>query len=705
MRNRPPARSISALRQLARWHGVATSYIDMTKHRQPASVETILGVLGSLGVPVTRLGDAPGALRETRRAMARRVLEPVHVAWQGKRTSIPLQMPGGAASGALRWEWRFEGGGMRRGEARWDRLPVQRVMRVDGEWFVTRLLPVPLRLPVGYHRLAIDCGRGRFETEVFSALESCYQGRATDRGWGIFAPLYALHSKRSWGGGDFGDLTDLVTWVGGEGGRWVGTLPLLPAFLGKPFEPSPYSPVSRLFWNEFYLDLEQVPELESNAVARRLLQSASFQARLRSLRRAPLVDYAAQMALKRQVLEKLSRSFFAKPSGRRAAFERFLEEHPRVVDYARFRAVQEQRGGSWTQWPSRMRGGDLRDTDGRIALRQYHLYVQWLAHEQMTRLSEHARQQGVDLYLDMPLGTHREGYDVWREQELFARSASGGAPPDPVFTQGQDWGFAPIHPQRSRDQGHAYIRDYLRHHMRHARMLRFDHVMGLHRLYWVPRGRPASQGAYVTYPAEEYYAMLSIESHRHHAVIIGENLGTVPSAVNRGLKRHGLGGMFVVQYEARPGPRPALRRIPARVVASLNTHDMPPFAAFWKGMDLADHRDLGLISPGRLPRERRRRERLCRALLRLLEQQGRLGCGETDDAAVFRATVNHLGASAARWVLINLEDLWQETASQNTPGTTTERANWRRKAQYALEAFREQHGILELFRTFRRTRG
>jgi 4-alpha-glucanotransferase len=208
----------------------------------------------------------------------------------------------------------------------------------------------------------------------------------------------------------------------------------------------------------------------------------------------------------------------------------------------------------------------------------------------------------VELYLDMPLGAHGDGYDVWRYRELFALGASGGAPPDPVFTQGQDWGFAPVHPQRSRERGHAYLRAYLRHHLRHAGMLRIDHVMGLHRLYWVPRGQPASQGAYVTYPAEEVYAMLSIESHRHQAVIVGEDLGTVPPEVSRSLKRHAVGGMFVAQYEFCLPPKPVLRPVPRNVVASLNTHDMPPFHAYWRGLDIEDRRALGLIKRSELPR-------------------------------------------------------------------------------------------------------
>lgn len=673
--------------------GVKTRYQDMAKCWQDASPESLLGVLRTLGVPVERAADAPAALRAQRHADIQRILEPVHVAWRKQQSTIPLQLPDSLATGLVRCEWRLSGSETRASETRLGRLPVERHRRVDGAGFTTRLLRVPPGLPVGYHQLVVELGNGRFETQIFCAPERCYQGESTGPRWGLFAPLYAVHSATSWGAGDFGDLTQLIDWTSEQGGSFVGTLPLLPAFLDQPCEPSPYSPLSRLYWNEFYVDVERVPEFETCGAARRMRQSPDFQRSLRKLRQAPCVDYAAQMALKRQVMEAMCRRFYAIPSARRLAFERFVNDHPQVRDYAGFRAHHEQHAGSWTTWPTRLRDGELRDSDTRRSLRQYHLYAQWLAHEQMAQLSETAREKGVDLYLDMPLGTHRDGYDAWRYQNLFALEASGGAPPDPVFTQGQDWGFAPIHPQRSRDQGHAYIRSYLQHHLQHARMLRFDHVMGLHRLYWVPRGMPARQGAYVQYPADEIYAMLSIESHRHQSIIIGENLGTVPAEVGRSLKRHGVQGMFVLQYELNPKARLTVRRIPPDVVASLNTHDMPPFAAFWEGTDIADRHRLGLIRRRDLPQEYLNRDRIRRSLVRWLRHLGRLGGGPVDVGAVIRATLAHLLDSRARWTILNLEDLWNETASQNTPGTSTERLNWRRKLRLSLEELRAKRII------------
>lgn len=684
---------IKPLRELARLHGIQTRYTDMAGRPQPASPEALVAVLQALGIPITRTSEAVSLLRESRLNLFRQSLEPVYVHWRGKTTSLAIQVPARLADATVRWEWRLEDGQTLQQDVSLRDLPGRRSIRLENKSFVLKEWPLPESLPMGYHRGILECGEERFETLVLNAPEKCYTASPHQRHWGVFAPLYAMHSERSWGAGDFGSLRELVTWVGQWGGQFVGTLPLLPAFLDEPLEPSPYSPVSRLFWNEFYLDLDQVPELKAGGEARTMLKNASFQRRLGRLRNLPLVDYREGMQLKRQLLERLSALFFGRASARRSAFEHFQQENPQVEDYARFRAMHEKQGAPWRQWPKRCREGKLLDSDVPAHLVQYYLYAQWLAHEQMAALSRHARGLGVSLYLDMPLGTHRDGYDAWRYQNVFALQASGGAPADPVFTQGQDWGFAPIHPQRSRAQGHRYIIAYLRHHLRRAGLLRFDHVMSLHRLYWVPQGHPATQGAYVTYPAEELYAILSIESHRHQAVLLGENLGTVPPEVNESLQRHGVGEMFVVEYECQAHPRRALRPIPARSVASVNTHDMPPFATWWNGRDIEDRSQLGLLKGEEIPPEYEHRQRMKEALIRQLRRGGCLREETFQAGPVLAALLAHLSGSRAQYLLINMEDLWQETAPQNVPGTSTERINWLRKMVLTLEQIRRDSGV------------
>ncbi len=235
-------------------------------------------------------------------------------------------------------------------------------------------------------------------------------------------------------------------------------------------------------------------------------------------------------------------------------------------------------------------------------------------------------------------------------------------------------------------------------------MLRIDHVMQLHRLFWIPRGAAAADGVYVRYPADELYAVLCLESHRHQAVIVGENLGTVPPEVGEAMDRHGVLGMYVLQYELQPGNEGSLRPPPEDTAASLNTHDMPTFAAFWQGKDIADLVDLGLFDERQAQEERERRAQLRAGMAGLLKKKLKSQEGAPDPTeaetygAVLRDRLEWLAASPARLVLVNLEDLWGEPAPQNMPGTHLERPNWRRKARLTLEEIEARKDIADTLR-------
>jgi 4-alpha-glucanotransferase len=198
-----------------------------------------------------------------------------------------------------------------------------------------------------------------------------------------------------------------------------------------------------------------------------------------------------------------------------------------LEDYAAFRAVVEKRRRPWPAWPKPLSSGTIAPADYDQDACVYHLYAQWLAEQQLAAFSSAARQRGPGLYLDFPLGVHRLGYDPWRYRGTFVTDASGGAPPDAVFTQGQNWAFPPLHPELIRAQGYRYLIECLRRQLAYATFLRIDHVMSLHRLYWIPNGWLARDGVYVRYRPDELYAILCLESHRHRASIVGENLGTV----------------------------------------------------------------------------------------------------------------------------------------------------------------------------------
>ena len=672
------------LYQLACVYGVQTAYYDVSHRRRGASVESLLAVLRALGAPVANLQDVPSAWREHQQALWERRLEPVVVAWEGELPWLEVRLPSEFSDAALFGHLRLESGEERDWKWSGADLPLPAPVEIEGKQYLVKRLPLSAKLPLGYHRFTLEVKGKSEETLIISAPSQAYAA-PEERMWGVFLPLYALHSRHSWGGGDFSDLLTLAEWIAGMGGQVLGTLPMLASFLGRIFEPSPYLPVSCLFWNEFYLDVARVPELPQCPSAQALLSSASFQEEIAALRSLPLVDYRRQMALKRQVLEELSRCFYSEPSQRLKDLSRFIARNPAVEDYARFRAACEKQGKPWRLWSPPLRDGVLREGDYNEEVRRYFLYAQWLAHQQVQSVSEKAKEKGLRLYLDLPVGVHPDGYDVWRERDAFALGASVGAPPDAVFTRGQNWDFSPLHPRKIREQGYRYIIAYLRHNLKHAGILRIDHVMGLHRLFWIPEGMEGSQGVYVRYPAEELYAILNLESHRYRAIIVGEDLGTVPPEVRRAMGRHGWQRMYVLHYELASNRRKSiLHKVPASSVASLNTHDMPPFAAFWRGLDIEERLKLGLLNRTGAQKERRARHAIRKALASFLKERG---WHISDERSALKACLSFLSTSRARLVLVNLEDLWRETQPQNIPSTGEEHPNWRRKARLGFEDF------------------
>jgi len=685
-----PLSSVRLLHQLAHLYGIQTTYYDVNHHRQQASGESLLAILRSLGAPLSALQDVPSAWRERKQALWQRMIEPVIVAWNDKLPLVGVRLPHSEADAVMNCHLKLENSEERQWQWRCDEGKLIETGDVDGTRYVVKQMLLSDDLPLGYHRLTVELRGRQEESLLISAPTKAFSPSKgqKNRQWGVFIPLYALHTQGSWGAGDYSDLIELTEWTGDMGGQVIATLPLLPSFIDNIFKPSPYLPVSRLLWNEFYLDITRVPELQECPSAQALLESTLLQNEIRVLRNSALVDYQRQMALKRKVLEELSRHFFAEESGRQKKLQEFVQAKQVVEDYARFRATFDKQGISWQAWPRPLREGPLKEGDYDENDRCYHLYVQWLAHQQITDVSDKARAIGLQLYLDLPVGVHPDGFDVWRERNIFMPDTAAGAPPDTVFTRGQNWEFPPLHPERVREQGYRYLIAYLRHHLQHAGILRIDHVMGFHRLFCIPTGMESRHGVYVRYRPEELYAILALESQLHKAIIVGEDLGTVPSYVRPAMMRHGLHRMYVLHYELASDTKRGLAPIPSKSVASLNTHDMPPFASFWHGLDIEERRRIGFIDKTGEIEEKKRLQSMKKALIAFLRDRSWLPGAEHGTAAVLKGCLSLLAASRARMVLINMEDLWLETKPHNIPSTGEEEyPNWRHRAQYTFEQF------------------
>ena len=635
---------LKALASLAEAMGVYTDYVDGLKRPVQVGPDTLVRVCAALGAPLTRPSEAADALRAIRTERAAEVLPPVLVAWDGALN--PVSVPGGGPAEA---RVLLEGG---------EAIDLAVEDAADG---IRVRLSEPL--PAGYHLLTIESTSGLHESTVISAPERAWRREREHRSWGVGGQVAAFRSSRSRSRGDLRDLETVARWVHGLGGDLVMVLPLLPTFNDEPPEPSPYSPVSRLFWSELLLDLG---EKNRPTPAPRRLDVRAADAEVR----AALADAPAPGAT--EVDEELLR-------------------------YARFRGAQARLGRNWRDWPAAAREGRLATEHVDSEEERFHLVAQTRARSQLDSLRRELEADGVRLGLDLAVGVHPDGYDPWSRSELFAEGMSVGAPPDGGFPSGQDWGFHPVLPGASRLEGHRYVAASIAHQARISGVLRVDHIMAWTRLYWIPQGMGKDEGTYVSYPAEELFAVLTLESHRNRCEIVGENLGTVPPEIGEALPRHHIRGMYLAQFTASEDP--AMSPASSRDMALIGTHDTPTFAGWLSGVDIGERVRRGLLEESAVPDVRRERSEAAGRLAR------RLGGSVEDPRALLASTLRWLGSSESPLVVAWLEDLWLEEEGGNQPGTRSmERPNCQRPMSRLLDDALTDPEVVEVARILARAR-
>ncbi len=649
--------------------GIQTSYHDVEGRLRQPPTEAIIAIMRAQGVAIDGEGDAPVAL-ETLRKDRQRIVEPVVVAWDGYLEPVAVSVASGQPP-VIATVVLESGDELALGfNERSDTVAFQ-----ESGW----------ALPLGYHKLVVQVGGDWEESTVISAPRACWPFVPGEHIRGVWAPLYALWSSDSLGAGNLTDLKHLsehLSALADGHPTAIGILPVL-ATHNEASDPSPYTPSSRLFWDEFYLDLTAIEELSDCQAAQDEL--ANSESVIADFRNARIVDYAKQAHVQRSVLAPLAEWAFAQPAIRQD-LESFIDASPQVCDYAGFRAAGEEFGSDWKSWPADVRRQPLeRFTLANPAV-QYHVYAQWLMHRQLGALRESMRTDNVNLYLDFPVGIYPRGYDAWRERDIHLDAVEVGAAPDPGFPQGQNWGFPSLSPWQSRLQGHRYFASGLRRQMQVADVLRIDHVMALHRLYWIPNGFETDQGTYVHYPQEELCAVLCLESVRNQCHIVGENLGTVPPEVDRMLEDHGISPMYIIEYELAEAGTDATMAGPTtdNELIGINTHDMATFAGFWSGSDIDERVALGQLTPTEVEEERSARTHQKEMLLRTLNLNPD---GDLEAGLVFDKQLAYLAQLEAPITLVALEDFWLETKGQNMPNTASaHRPNWQQKCQLDLEA-------------------
>ncbi|MER5523123.1 4-alpha-glucanotransferase [Streptomyces sp. NPDC002677] len=634
--------------RLAELHGVATSYSPSPDRTVAASAGAVTAALAALGVDASGPEAVRTALADRERDLAERLLPSTVVHWAGSGDPA-LGLPAGT-----RLEVRTEDG-----ETRDD---------------VTDL-------PTGVHLLTAAAPDGRTARAHLIVAPDRLPTPA-GRSYGLLVQLYSLLSRRSWGMGDLGDLADLADWAGRTAGAgFVQVNPLHAAVPGPPTDPSPYRPSSRRFPDPVHLRLESVPEY---------VPDPAFTERAGRLRAAVLdqdahIDRDAVWELKREALEALAAVPLA--PARQAAYDAFRADQGQALeDHATWYALAERHGSDWHRWPEALRDPRSAETArARAALRDrvaFHSRLAWLTDTQLIAAQHTARDAGmpVGIVHDLAVGVHPQGADAWAQRAFFAAGMSVGAPPDAFNARGQDWGLPPWRPDRLAASGHAPYRQLLRALFRYAGALRIDHVMGLFRLWWVPEGRPPTEGTYVRYDAEAMLALLALEATRAGAVVIGEDLGTVEPGVRETLQRHGVLGTSVLWFErdwdgdGRPLPPERWR---ADCLATATTHDLPPTAARLTGEHVELRDRLGLLTRP-VAEERADAAADTAEWLALLTGLGLLaGSDAGDEEAEIRAVHRFLLRTPARMIGVWLPDTVGDRRPQNLPGTWDQYPNWR----------------------------
>jgi 4-alpha-glucanotransferase len=637
-----------AVRELARAAGIATDWVDAADRPQRVGIATLRRVLDAVGYP----SGSPADIAESRERLlgdngsARSFLTAT--------VGAPICLPKGVAHAELVLE--------------------------DGtrhDLADSALLDTP-----GYHRLRVA------DREITLAVAPRRCVTLDDiapgaRLFGLATQLYGLRRHGDLGVGDAGALADLAAAAAREGADAIALSPTHSLFAADPGHYGPYSPSSRLFFNPLYAD----PALVFDAAAVGALSPPA----------APgaLIDWPAAANAKLALLRRLFASFVEQPAAPLAAdFAAFKQQGgERLREHALFEALHQHWFGaaepkwSWSEWPPDWHAGGAeveRFAAAAPEAIEFHLFAQWVAARSFEAVQDQAREAGmrIGLIADLAIGMSRGGSHAWSRPRDLLPGLNVGAPPDLLGPRGQDWGLTAFSPAALTAHGFEPFLATLRAAMSHSGGVRIDHVMGLARLWVIPQGAPPGDGAYITYPVADLLRLLALESHRHRAVVIGEDLGTVEPEFRKLLSAAGVAGMDVLWFQRKGNsflPPTAWRRDAA---AMTTTHDLPTVAGWWKGHDIETRASIGLVTDRKQERKARTKERA--ALWRAFRKAGVVAA----DAPVARdaqravdAAIAFTARSPAALALIPLEDVLGLTEQPNIPGTIDEHPNWRRRLE------------------------
>jgi 4-alpha-glucanotransferase len=639
---------MSALNRLARFAGLQIDWEDASGQAQHVSDHNLRRILAALGYPA----DDDSAIADS---LAKCQADAQNCRFLSACRNAPIVLPEGvgmAGPATLHLE---------DGEAR----------PVEIERSAERLRIPPLS-EIGYHRL---CGSG-FTLRLAIAPERCLGVRdlgTRERIWGPAVQIPALRGDNQQVFGDFGTLADTASRFAREGADLIAISPTHALFPSDPSRYSPYAPSSRLFQNVLFANSGLVDVPPDNGAENTLIDwQTAIPRRMAALRDAYDNRDAVTDAKVHAYAERMGKA---------------LENHATYdALYAHF---ETGAGRGWQDWPAEYHDPDgpavaefARDHREEIG---FYLFAQWLAAESLNAAQGRAREAGmtIGLIADLAVGMDAGGSHAWSRPEDLLSALSVGAPPDLLGPDGQDWGLTTFSPGALRRTGFEPFIATLRAALNHAGGIRIDHILGLNRLWVIPDGGSATDGAYLCYPLEDMLRLLAIESHRAKAIVIGEDLGTVPEGLRSRLETRHILGMRVLWFERdETGAYIAPQHWQAQAAAMTGTHDLPTIAGWWQGRDLEWSRTLGRLSdPGAYANAQAVREQERADLWNALT--GGTAAGPAPDAStpgpVIDAALVHIGRSPCELGIVPLEDIAGLPEQPNIPGTIDEHPNWRRR--------------------------
>lgn len=668
------------LAELAEAFGIATEFWDWKGRLTEITDETVIAVLAGMDVDAHDPEAAAAALAVVHDRLWMRVLPPCVVTEQGASHRVLVHVPHGDW---VRLSVRLEDG-THRDVPQAEHWAEPR--SINDQLIGEAAFDLPTDLPLGYHRLQATTEAG--QTESTLVITPPFLGFPASMGdkrtWGYAVQLYSLTSAESWGLGDFSDLSDLAIWSATQ--QYAGYVlvnPLHAAEPTPPLEASPYLPTSRRFVNPIYLRPEAVPEYaELDEDARGLIWELKVKL-VTELAGADLIDrepiWNTKLAALRVIFDAGMRP------ARRMAFNDFLRREGRgLTQFATWSALVGVHGQDFRTWPSELQRPSSPEVAAFAEAHRtdivFYAWLQFQATDQLRSAQSAARDAGmkVGMMNDLAVGVSARSAEAWTYGNLFADGVSVGAPPDHFNQTGQDWGQAPWRPDRLDELSYAPFRHMVAGVLRHSGGLRVDHIMGLFRLWWVPAGKPASQGTYVRYNHEAMVGILALEAHRAGALVVGEDLGVVEPWVRDYLRRRGILGTSIEWFErddaGRPLPPQDWREY---CLASVTTHDLPPTAGYLAGEHVRLQHSLGLLTESldvELDQARSERE----AVITGLVERGLLDAADVEDTEqIVLAMHRFLVATPSRVLCAALTDAVGDRRTQNQPGTSTEYPNWR----------------------------